>query len=98
MQVLSASVSMALNLTKKVEYEETAKFCLMFDKFFDCMNTRQAGEGKRKRKPDLDPYRSDKDVRLLVSCILYFVVALSIIIFPFLLLKSSYMIVCYIAF
>lgn len=33
--------------------------------FFDCMNTRQAGEGKHKRKPDLDPYRSGKDVRLL---------------------------------
>ena len=52
---------------KKDEFEETAKFCLMFDKFFDCLNTRRAGEGKEKRKPDLDPYRSDKDVRLHVS-------------------------------
>jgi hypothetical protein len=43
----------------------------MFDKFFDCMNTQQAGEGKHKRKPDLDPYRSDKDVRLLVSLPVY---------------------------
>ena len=43
------------------------KFCLLFDKFFDCLNTRRAGEGKEKRKPDLDPYRSDKDVRLHVS-------------------------------
>ena len=52
----------------------------MFDKFFDCMNTRQSGEEKRKRKPDLDPYRNCKDVRLHVS--LGNVVRLKII-FPF---------------
>ena len=66
-QVLSASISNAFVWTKNPEYEEMAKFCLMFDKFFDCMNTRRAKEGKEKRKPDLDPYRSDKDIRLNVS-------------------------------
>ena len=65
-QVLSASVSSAFELTGKEEFEETSKFCQMFDKFFDCLNTRRAGEGKQKRKPDLDPYRSDKDVRFEV--------------------------------
>lgn len=67
LQVLSASVSSAFELTGKEEFEETAKFCKMFDKFFDCLNARQAGEGKQKRKPDLNPYRSKEDRRLLVS-------------------------------
>ena len=61
-------------LTRNDDYEETARFCLMFDKFFDCLNTRRAGEGKRKRKPDLDLYRSDKDVRLQVYIVVYIVV------------------------
>ena len=56
----------AFNLLKKEEYEETSKFCCMFDRFFDCLNTRRAGEGKEKRKPDLDPYRSVNDIRLTV--------------------------------
>ena len=74
MQVLSASVSSALALTGKEEFEETSKFCRMFDKFFDCLNTRRAGEGKQKRKPDLDPYRSDKDFRFEVCswCVVYY--------------------------
>ena len=67
MQVLSASVSSAFQLLGGNEFEETARFCKMFDKFFDCSNTRHSGEGKRKRKPDLNPYRSSKDVRLQVS-------------------------------
>ena len=66
-QVLSNSVSCAFKLIKKEEFQETSIFCHMFDRFFDCLNTRQAGEGKQKRKPDLDPYWSEKDVRLTVS-------------------------------
>ena len=46
---------------------ETSKFCRMFDRFFDCMNTRRLSEGREKRKPDLNPYRSDKDPRLTVN-------------------------------
>ena len=46
----------------KEEFEETAKFCQIFDKFFDCLNTPRLGEGREKRKPDLEQYRSDKDV------------------------------------
>ena len=66
-QVLSNSVSSAFLFLKKDEFTETARFCRMFDKFFDCLNTRRAGEGKEKRKPDLEPYWSDKDVRFTVS-------------------------------
>ena len=50
--VLSTSISNAFVWAKNPEYEETAKFCLMFDKFFDCMNTRRAREGKEKSKAD----------------------------------------------
>ena len=49
----------------------------MFDRFFDCLNTRRLEEGREKRKPDLDPYKSDKDSRLTVStvfCLNYAVV------------------------
>ena len=43
--LLSDSVSAAFEMMgDKVEYEETAKFCLMFDKFFDCLNTRKVKE------------------------------------------------------
>lgn len=52
------------------EFSETAKFCQMFDKFFDCLNTRRGGEGKEKRKPDLEPYRSAKDKRFSVRMFL----------------------------
>lgn len=59
-------MSHAFELMDNTDYTETAKFGYMFDKFFDCLNTRNAEEGKRKRKPDLDPYRSDKDARFKV--------------------------------
>ena len=51
------------------EFRETARFCHMFDRFFDCLNTRRAGEGREKRKPDLEPYASDEDSRLIVSSV-----------------------------
>lgn len=52
------------------DYDQTAKFCSAFDRFFDCLNTRSASEGKKSRKPDLDPYRSvdDKRFDVCVSC------------------------------
>ena len=49
---------------KKEEFAETFKFCKMFDRFFDCLNTRLAGEGTKKRKPDLEPYSNVDDPRL----------------------------------
>ena len=65
--MLSTSVSNAFQFLKKEEFSETEKFCRMFDKFFDCLNTRRIGEGKEKRKPDLDPYTSINDKRFAVS-------------------------------
>ena len=54
---------------KNEEFQETARFCHMFDRFFDCLNTRRAGEGREKRKPDLEPYTSHEDERLSVSSV-----------------------------
>ncbi len=64
-------MSAAFKLLEKSEFEETAHFCSMFDKLFDCLNTRDFKEGKKKRKPDLDPYRNIKDRRFQVSCGLF---------------------------
>ena len=49
------------------DYSETAKFCKMFDRFFDCMNVRSICEGRNKRKPDLEPYQDVVDTRFHVS-------------------------------
>ena len=54
---------------KNEEFQETVRFCHMFDRFFDCLNTRRAGEGREKRKPDLEPYTSHEDERLSVSSV-----------------------------
>ncbi len=41
----------------------TAEFCIMMDKFFDCLNVRNTAEFVAKRKPDLKPYSSLDDER-----------------------------------
>ena len=64
---MSYSVSCAFKMLESSDYDETAKFCSMFDHFFDCLNTRNASEGKKKRKPDLDPYRNVEDKRFKVN-------------------------------
>ena len=64
LKVLSSSVSSVFKLLKKDEFSETAKFCETFDRFFDCLNTRSFGEGKKKRKPDLEPYSDVKHPRV----------------------------------
>ena len=60
----------------------------MFDWFFDCLKTRNAseGKGKRKKKPDLDPYRSVEDkseyCKLIFMCIcilFYFLCYVSVV-------------------
>ena len=56
-------------MTQGVEAEETAKFVEYMDKFFDALNVSNFTEGKKKRKPFQNPYRSDTDFRLTVSCI-----------------------------
>ena len=47
--------------------EETERFCLMFDRFFDMLNTRAIDEGMRRKKPDLKPYEKVDDERFQVN-------------------------------
>lgn len=76
-QVLSKSVADAFAVCRDLaepgsllhKTAETEKFCRLFDKFFDCLNTRSIDEAKYKRKPDLRPYYSAKDSRLKVCYI-----------------------------
>jgi hypothetical protein len=69
-QVLSESVSQALYLTGGGEAFETAYFIGMVDKFFDCLNVVFYEQGRRKRKPFQQPYRSKHDFRLKVAIIM----------------------------
>lgn len=65
-QVLSESVSQALYLTGGSEAFETAYFVGMMDKFFDCLNVTFYEQGRVRRKPFQQPYRSKYDFRLKV--------------------------------
>ena len=66
LQVLSRSVAHGLRVSLGIEAAGTARFCEMFDKFFDCLNVSNMVEGKHKRNVFKDPYRSTKDFRLKV--------------------------------
>ena len=50
-QVLSETVGNVLNNFGPEEAAGTGKFCLMMDKFFDCLNVRNTKEHITKRKP-----------------------------------------------
>ncbi len=65
-QVLSESVSKALELTGGEEASETARFIGMVDKFFDAVNVHNYTHGVHSRKTFQMPYTSGKDVRLKV--------------------------------
>lgn len=62
-QVLSERVGKVLTEFGGPECRETAKFVLLMDQFFDCMNGRSKKEGARKRKPNLKPYTDQNDDR-----------------------------------
>ena len=62
-QVLSTSVSIAVKSFGPPEATVTAKYCEMFDKFFDCFNVRNTKEYITKQKPFLKPYTSVDDER-----------------------------------
>ena len=69
--MLSSSVANGFKSLRELKLtstdtSETEKFCTIFDKFFDIMNTRSIDEGQRKRKPDLNPFYSTDDPRLKV--------------------------------
>jgi len=65
--VLSNTVATALRLTGREEVEETARFVMMIDRFFDCLNVTDFDGGRRTRNPFKAPYRSGSDFRLRVS-------------------------------
>ena len=62
-QVLRETVGNVLNSFDLEETAGTAKFCIMLDKFFDCLNVRDTTERITKRKPLLKPYCSIDDAR-----------------------------------
>ena len=49
-QILSQSVSKALEDNKDERVTETAKFVSMMDKLFDCLNVHSLDAGKHHRK------------------------------------------------
>ena len=57
-QALSQTVGYVLNYFGPEETVCTAKFCIMVDKFFNCLNVRNTTEHCTKRKPFLKPYYS----------------------------------------
>ena len=74
-QVLSETVGNVLNSSGPEETTGTAKFCIMVDKFFDCLNVRNTTEHSTKRKQFLKPYYSiDVDAKFewLYEFIQYF--------------------------
>ena len=64
--MLSETVSKAIQLSGGPEVEETSKFILMFDKFFDTLNVTNFQNWSRARKPFQRPYYSKDDARLTV--------------------------------
>lgn len=64
--MLSESVFKALTLRGGDEATETARFLLMMDKFFDCVNVRNFTHGIRAAKPFQQPYWGADDPRVKV--------------------------------
>lgn len=62
-QILSNSVGICLNEFGPPEAAGTAKFCIMMDTFFDCLNVKNTKECILKQKPDLKPYTSVDEIR-----------------------------------
>ena len=62
-QVLSDTVGKVLSEFGPPEAAGTARFCLMMDKFLDCLNVRNTVEHELKRKPFLKPYTDCSDER-----------------------------------
>ena len=62
-QILSETVGKVLNEFGPADAAGTAEFCLMMDKFFDCLNVSNKNAWREKRKEFLKPYESVDDVR-----------------------------------
>ncbi len=57
----------ALAYYNNPDTEQTQKFILMMDRFFDCLNVRNRSEWAFRKKSDLKPYTSVDDDRFTVS-------------------------------
>jgi hypothetical protein len=68
--VHSETVGKAIELTGGIEAQETAKFIMIFDKFFDILNVRNFDNWGRTRKPFQCPYSKKDDERLIVHIIM----------------------------
>jgi hypothetical protein len=64
---MSSSVGNIMLQYGTPEMAETARFIMLMDRMFDCMNVRSETEGIRRRKPDLLPYRDENDPRFQVG-------------------------------
>ncbi|XP_047135769.1 uncharacterized protein LOC124812779 [Hydra vulgaris] len=62
-QVLSETVGSVLANFGPPEAAGTSTFCIMMDKFFDCLNVRNTFDHRLKKKPFLKPYESLTDER-----------------------------------
>ena len=65
--MLSNTVAKALTFREGKDAEATVQFITKMNKFFDCLNVGNFDDGKRKRDPFKQPYRSARDFRLQVS-------------------------------
>lgn len=65
--MLSTSIAHYFTYFNEEGTDEVQQFVQLFDKFFDCVNVRDDQQWRRKRKPDLKPYRSLDDERFEVS-------------------------------
>ena len=63
-EALSNSVATALTTFGPEEARETAKFCYMMDKIFDCLNIRNKTEHIVKKKASLRPFDCQDDEHL----------------------------------
>lgn len=59
-------MSKALYFSGDEDSFETAYFIDKIDKFFDTLNVSSFTEGKHKRKPFCEPFRSPNDFRMKV--------------------------------
>ena len=64
--MLIESVSKALTLKGERITDETARFLLMMDRFFDCLNVKNFTHGIHAAKPFQMPYLSAHDERVKV--------------------------------
>ena len=62
-QIPSSSVGNILKEFGPPEASGIVEFCILMDKFFDCLNVQNKEEYKIKRKPNLKPYSDVNDVR-----------------------------------